>query len=524
MQVANCRGTKEVRGEGCILRPKASRNEVIHECVAVYGADSKASQHRHCQLAFCSCIFGRLFLVPAGVKLSNLFVQSRHFVNHFSPLDAPAVAPIRKTSVSAAAAATARKDTKSSLTQSSPHHRSRPSLNLTMTANTIVTISAPMELNPVPSRSGGRRRRRNRRTSNDSQSSSSSDSSTFNVRKGEKNNHQPDGNEGTTCKNKSTQGRGGRGRRRRNRTRSHNQSNKSSKKNASDNAIDNIPNISEDMFVALDCEMVGVGEYGQRSMVARVTLIDWYGHILMDEYIQPTETVTDYRTFVSGITEADLYGSSNGEEQPEEELVVETETDHPTPAASSTSNTKNLMTLEECRVTVQSLIQDKILIGHALKNDLKALDLTHPWQQTRDTGKYEPFMKEVLVAHHDFHHLPHSDHEASSCSASACSSSTASSSDEYSSASSTASLVLCPRKLCQLTKYWLHRDIQIPGQAHCPYEDALAALDLYKLVQTKWERSMSYKIQKTKKILEAQEQQLRREIDFPPLIIATPQA
>ena len=81
--------------------------------------------------------------------------------------------------------------------------------------------------------------------------------------------------------------------------------------------------------------------------------------------------------------------------------------------------------------------------------------------------------------------------------------------------------MLCPRKLCELSRQWLHREIQQPGQPHCPYEDALAALDLYKLVRTKWERVMSYKIQKTSSILAAQQEQQRRELDFPPLLIAT---
>ena len=52
--------------------------------------------------------------------------------------------------------------------------------------------------------------------------------------------------------------------------------------------------------------MVGVGYRGQRSALARVCLINWNGKKIMDVYVRPCEPVTDYRTFVSGITKEDL--------------------------------------------------------------------------------------------------------------------------------------------------------------------------------------------------------------------------
>ena len=39
--------------------------------------------------------------------------------------------------------------------------------------------------------------------------------------------------------------------------------------------------------VALDCEMVGVGPGGLRSMLARVCLVNNLGIVLMDELVQP---------------------------------------------------------------------------------------------------------------------------------------------------------------------------------------------------------------------------------------------
>jgi RNA exonuclease 4 len=177
----------------------------------------------------------------------------------------------------------------------------------------------------------------------------------------------------------------------------------------------------------MDCEMVGVGALGTKSALARVVLVNWHGNVLLDRIIRPEQTVTDYRTFVSGITEADLAHAGD---------------------------------LESCRQEVKNLLRDRVLVGHGLKNDLAALSLRHPWQQTRDTAKYEPFMK---IRFEDG--------------------------------------VLWPRKLKDLCADKLRKTIQEPGIPHSPYEDAMAALHLYKRVRDKWEKAMSYKIAKTSEIL-----------------------
>jgi RNA exonuclease 4 len=196
-----------------------------------------------------------------------------------------------------------------------------------------------------------------------------------------------------------------------------------SKKNKPHNAI---------YVVALDCEMVGVGPDGLDSELARVVMIDWNGTVLLDVFCKPRRPVSDFRTYVSGIRAADL-------EQALDFCVVQS--------------------------MVCNLLQDKILVGHALKNDLQALGIHHPWHMTRDTAKYEPFMK------------------------------------------TRSDTRLWPRKLKELCLQFLHRDIQTPGQPHCPYQDAKAALDLYKTVRAKWEKVMVYKVQKTNQILQESMQQ-----------------
>merc|ERR1711879_423690 len=37
------------------------------------------------------------------------------------------------------------------------------------------------------------------------------------------------------------------------------------------------------------------------------------------------------------------------------------------------------------------ILKGRTLVGHALKNDLKVLFLTHPHRDIRDTSKYKPF-------------------------------------------------------------------------------------------------------------------------------------
>lgn len=110
--------------------------------------------------------------------------------------------------------------------------------------------------------------------------------------------------------------------------------------------------------VAIDCEMVGVEENGKDDMVARVSLVNGYGECIYDKFVKPMEPVVDYRTFVSGVRPKDL---ENGEDF----KVVQKE--------------------------VADILKGKQLIGHALRNDLKVLFLTHPKWAIRDTSRYHKF-------------------------------------------------------------------------------------------------------------------------------------
>ena len=112
-------------------------------------------------------------------------------------------------------------------------------------------------------------------------------------------------------------------------------------------------------FIAIDCEMVGVGPTpDDESALARVSIVNYHGNQLYDSYVLPKEAVTDFRTFVSGITPDVL---------------------------------KEARTFEIVQADVAKLLDGRILIGHAINNDLAALRLGHSKRDIRDTSKHPPF-------------------------------------------------------------------------------------------------------------------------------------
>ena len=128
--------------------------------------------------------------------------------------------------------------------------------------------------------------------------------------------------------------------------------------------LQQIPDEYKNRYVAMDCEMVGIGTDGKKSALARVSLVDWNMNVVLDTFVQVPTRVTDFRTHVSGVSPK-----------------------HINPMSS------NAMDVKKCRDQVAKILQDKILVGHALSNDLKALLLQHPKHMIRDTAKYRPFQR-----------------------------------------------------------------------------------------------------------------------------------
>lgn len=105
--------------------------------------------------------------------------------------------------------------------------------------------------------------------------------------------------------------------------------------------------------IALDCEMVGVGDKGRHSVLGRCSIVDYNCDVIYDSYVRPTAPVTDYRTLWSGIRPHNLVN-----------------------AKSFTQASKE----------IKAIVSGKIIIGHDLKHDLKAIGMTHPSHLIRDTS------------------------------------------------------------------------------------------------------------------------------------------
>lgn len=56
--------------------------------------------------------------------------------------------------------------------------------------------------------------------------------------------------------------------------------------------------------LAIDCEMVGTD--GNCSSIARVSLVNYNGYPVYDKFVRPDARITDYRTWVSGISPGQL--------------------------------------------------------------------------------------------------------------------------------------------------------------------------------------------------------------------------
>ncbi|KAG2135529.1 MipD protein [Suillus cothurnatus] len=105
-------------------------------------------------------------------------------------------------------------------------------------------------------------------------------------------------------------------------------------------------------YLAIDCEMVGVGIDGEESSLARVSIVNYWGAVQLDEFVKQKERVVDYRTKWSGIRPSDMTRAKQ---------------------------------FEEVQKTVAALTKDRIIVGHAVHNDLKVLLLSHPGPCIRDT-------------------------------------------------------------------------------------------------------------------------------------------
>lgn len=126
-------------------------------------------------------------------------------------------------------------------------------------------------------------------------------------------------------------------------------------------------------YIALDCEFVGSRLPGpgakEESVLARVSIVNYYGAVLMDTFVRPQrhQRITDFRTWVSGVTARDVLYNSDAVE------------------------------FGDAVKKVAKLLEGRVLVGHALCNDLGVLKLGHPRSRMRDTAQHLPFKTRLGV-------------------------------------------------------------------------------------------------------------------------------
>ncbi|KAF9229206.1 hypothetical protein BS17DRAFT_792179 [Gyrodon lividus] len=117
---------------------------------------------------------------------------------------------------------------------------------------------------------------------------------------------------------------------------------------------------SNDQILALSCSNVGVGPGGTTAMLARVSVVDFRGNVLLDTFVSPTMQVSDYRTATTGIETSHLLAP-------------------------------DIPSFDRVQQHVADLIKGKVIIGHSLWHDLSVLGIPHPAVATRDVALYQPF-------------------------------------------------------------------------------------------------------------------------------------
>ncbi|XP_048185663.1 apoptosis-enhancing nuclease isoform X2 [Perognathus longimembris pacificus] len=164
--------------------------------------------------------------------------------------------------------------------------------------------------------------------------------------------------------------------------------------------------------VAIDCEMVGTGPRGHVSELARCSVVSYYGDVLYDKYIRPEMPITDYRTRWSGITRQHMHKA---------------------------------IPFRAAQKEVLKLLKGKVVVGHALHNDFRALKYVHPRSHTRDTTCVPSLLGQPGVHTH------------------------------------------ARVSLKDLALHLLNKRIQVGRHGHSSVEDAATAMELYRLVEARWE-------------------------------------
>jgi len=83
--------------------------------------------------------------------------------------------------------------------------------------------------------------------------------------------------------------------------------------------------------------------------LARCSIVDYNGHVLFDEMIKPKGKITNYLTWVSGITPSNLKGAKS---------------------------------FDDHKTEILDILKGRTIVGHSLKNDFEVLKLILSWNLT----------------------------------------------------------------------------------------------------------------------------------------------
>jgi len=108
-------------------------------------------------------------------------------------------------------------------------------------------------------------------------------------------------------------------------------------------------------IMALDCEMVIVDRTNLE--LARCSIVNYYGNVLLDTYIKPVGRITNYVPWITGITYVTI------------------------------KHCKSYVYYEK---QIKDLLDGRIIVGHSLHNDFKALSYKPHESKIRDLTKFKP--------------------------------------------------------------------------------------------------------------------------------------
>ncbi|KAJ3522839.1 hypothetical protein NMY22_g11712 [Coprinellus aureogranulatus] len=109
--------------------------------------------------------------------------------------------------------------------------------------------------------------------------------------------------------------------------------------------------------LSLDCEMVGIGPLGSESSLARVSIVNIFGFVILDEFVRQRERVVDYRTEWSGVRAGDMLRGT---------LFLRSISSILTPPFNPGLIVVIAKPFEEVQKLVADLLKDRILVGHAV--------------------------------------------------------------------------------------------------------------------------------------------------------------